>query len=98
MGGGMMLKVVGQERADRHPAHPLRKNFAELPRGKGGGDALRRLRIDGHGLKLRVNSPGEIPPDDGILPLKVLEREIASLTEPAARVLAEVEAAQLLGT
>ena len=94
----MVLEVVGQDRADRSLDHPLGEDLAEFLREKVGGDDFSRLGIDVHRLKLRVNPPGEVAPNDGVFALKVLEGEIAGLSQPSARVLAEVEAPQLLGT
>src|SRR5262249_30909311 len=54
------------------------------------GDELGDLGIDGHRLELRVDAAGEVPAGHGVLPLEVLEGEVSSLAESAARVLAEV--------
>jgi hypothetical protein len=96
MRGGVPLEVVGEERSDRPLDHPVREDLAEFLREKGDGDELGRLGIDGDRLELGVNAPGEIPSDDGVFPLEVFKGKVAGLSEPAARVLAEVNAAQLL--
>src|SRR3954462_9226705 len=92
-----MLEVVGQERADGPLDDSLGKDLAELLREKGGGDVLGRVGIDGNGLELWVDASGEVAPDDGVFPLKLFQGEIAGSAESAARVLAEVDAAELLG-
>ena len=92
----MALEVVGQERSDGALNHPFGEDLTELLREKGGGDELGSLGVDGHRLDLRVNAPGEVPPDNGVLALKFFEGEIAGAAEPSARVLAEVDTPQLL--
>jgi hypothetical protein len=79
-----MLEVVGQERADG----PFDDSLGEdgTPPGEGGGDVLGHFGIDGNGLELRVDASGEVAPDNGVLPLKLFQEEVAGSAEPSARV------------
>jgi hypothetical protein len=73
VGGGVVLEVVGQERADGPLDDSLGEYLAELVREEGGRDVLGRVGIDGNGLELWVDASGEVAPDNGVFPLKLFQ-------------------------